>query len=204
LLHDAVAAARFAATDEIVSIHGPAADPTGHGTRLCSLLTRGNAGVALVLAQVFDASGRTSAATVAAAVDWCVERGIHLLHLSLGLAADRQCLAAAIGRAIARGVLVVAAVPARGTPPFPAAYPGVIRGTGDARCQPGELSRLDELTFGGCPASGGQGGGASIGAMQVTRTLTLSSAPCTHEQALRLLAQAAIYHGRERRGVAAH
>ncbi|MCX7057718.1 MAG: S8 family serine peptidase [Proteobacteria bacterium] len=203
LLHDAIASARFVADETRIVTREPTSDPTGHGTRLCALLTRGNPGVELVLAQVFDPAGRTSAATVAAAVDWGVEQGAHLLHLSLGLAADRQCLAAAIARATERGLLVVAAVPARGPLPFPAAYPAVLRGTGDARCQPGELSRLDELTFGGCPASGRKGGGASSGAMQVTRALTLASAPCSNVQALRVLAATANYHGRERRGIAA-
>lgn len=203
LLHDAVAAARFVAVDAGVARGAPAADPTGHGTRLCSVLTRGNAHVELVLAQVLDRPGGTRAATVAAAVDWCLDAGAHLLHLSLGLAADRECLAAAIGRATAAGRVVVAAVPARGAVPYPAAYPGVLRATGDARCQPGEVSRLGAATFGGCPANAGRGGGASVGAMQVTRALTLARGPCTHDAALQALVAMARYHGAERRGVAA-
>ncbi len=178
----------------------PAADPTGHGTRLCALLERGNDAVEIVLGQVLDAAGRTTAAVVAAAVNWCVEQDVHLIHLSLGLAADRVCLAHAIEQALRRGCVIVAAVPARGATTYPAAYHGVVRGTGDARCQPGEISRLDETTFGGCPAGAGRGGGASIGALQVTRALTLASAPCRTERALRALEAAALYHGRERRG----
>lgn len=179
----------------------PAADPTGHGTRLCGLLERGNDAVEIVLGQVFDMAGRTTAAVVAAAVIWCVEQDVHLIHLSLGLSADRECLASAIEQALRRGCVIVAAVPARGATTYPAAYRGVVRGTGDARCQPGEVSRLDETTFGGCPVGAGRsGGGASIGALQVTRALTLASAPCRTERALQALGAAALYHGRERRG----
>ena len=95
--------------------------------------------------------GRASAAAVAAAVDWAVEHGASLVHLSLGLTADRAVLRAAVERAIRAGCVIVAASPARGPRVYPGAYPQVIRGTGDARCAPGELSCLQPGLFGACP-----------------------------------------------------
>jgi hypothetical protein len=198
------AAARFAAD----GTQGPAGpDPTGHGTRIARLLTRDRPQVELVLAQVFASARPTSAAAVAAAVDWCLAERANLLHLSLGLAADRAALAAAIARAAAAGCLVVAATPARGAPVYPAAYAGVIRATGDARCGPDEVSRLAAATFGGCvrprPDVAPGGRGASVGAAAVSRALLAWVAPgSSYAVAVRALAARARYDGPERRGSA--
>jgi hypothetical protein len=180
------------------------ADPTGHGTRVAALLA-GHGAPELLLAQVFDSDRPTTAAAVAAAVDWCRAQGAGLVHLSLGLAADRALLAAAIARAVAAGCLIVAATPARGNPVYPAAYPGVIRATGDARCAPGEISRLAAATFGGCVRPGAAGGrGASIGAARVSRALIDSVAAGTRAgAAVQALAARARYDGPERRRAAA-
>lgn len=68
------------------------------------------------------------------------------------MAADRSVLRAAIARAIDSGIVVVAAMPARGEPAYPAAYPPVIGGTGDARCGLGEISVLVVRLTAGTPA----------------------------------------------------
>lgn len=202
----ASATARFVATGQRVAKVECLADPTGHGTRITSIIAADTDSVELVLAQVFTSAAPTSAAIIAAAVDWAVSENANLLHLSLGLAADRPVLQAAVARAIARNTLIVAAVPARGGPVFPAAYPGVIRGTGDARCQPGELSALEPGVFGGCPRHGGgegqRGQGASIGAAQVTRALIHSGAPDTYASVIRRLTALARYLGPENRRAA--
>jgi subtilisin family serine protease len=182
----------------------PATDPTGHGTRIARILAAAGTPLEFVVAQVFDSGGPTSAAAVAAAIDWCVALGAPLLHLSLGLAADRAVLRTAIERALAAGCVVVAATPARGAVAYPAGYGGVIRGTGDARCAPGEIAALDPDTFGGCvrlAADGGRvpGSGASIGAAHVSRALLERAAPGGGRRAaIAALAVAASYHGRER------
>lgn len=182
----------------------PGPDPSGHGSRIAAILTGGRSAVDLVLAQVFAARGATSAAVVAAAIDWCVAQEVDLVQLSLGLAADRPVLATAVARALEHGCLVVAATPARGTPTYPAEYPGVIRGTGDARCAAGEVSRLGPVTFGGCVSSalldaapGGQG--ASIGAAWVTRALLAEPAPLPLAGAIAALSARSRYDGPERR-----
>lgn len=199
-------AARFVASAQRVARVECGPDPTGHGTRIASILTADGADAELVLAQVFTAGAPTSAAIIAAAIDWAVGEHVNLLHLSLGLAADRPILRSAIAQAVARGILLVAAMPARGGPVFPASYPGVIRGTGDARCQPGELSALEPGAFGGCPRHDGdegqRGQGASIGAAQVTRALIDSGGPDSYAGAIGRLTALARYLGPENRRTA--
>jgi hypothetical protein len=195
------AAARFGADGG----RGAAAeDPTGHGTRIARLIAAGRPDLELVLAQVFESGRPTSVAAVVAAIDWCRAEGANLLHLSLGLAADRAPLAAAIARAVEAGCLVVAATPARGAPVYPAAYDGVIRATGDARCGVDEISRLATATFGGCvrPGVGAAGGrGASIGAAAVSRALIAWVPPgSAYGDAVHALTARARYDGPERRG----
>lgn len=196
----ASAAMRFVRVDGGAGPADPVADDSGHGTRIAQVI--GAAGsIDWVLAQVLAGAGRTSAVVVAAGVDWCVAEGCDLIHLSLGLAADRSCLAEAIARAVGRGCVVVASVPARGAVPYPAAYPGVVRATGDARCASGELSQLGPCTFGGCPSLAGHaGGGASIGAAHVTARLVAEGAPAQRHQALAWLSRIARYQGPEQRG----
>ena len=195
-----VAAARFA-TDGARA--AATADPTGHGTRVAARIVGTRTDVEFVLAQVFDSARPTSAAAVAAALDWCVAQGAQLVHLSLGLAADRAPLEAAVGRALAAGCLVVAATPARGEPVYPAAYAGVIAATGDARCGAEEIARLGPATFAGCVHAGGSRG-ASIGAAGVSRALIAALAPgAPHAAALQALAARSRYDGPERRARAA-
>ena len=198
----AIASARFVDGDGGVQRVTAAADATGHGTRIAELLTRERDQAELLLAQVFADSGLASAAAVAAAIDWCVTEGSNLLHLSLGLSADRPVLADAVARALQQGCLVIASTPARGGPVYPAAYPGVIRGTGDARCAPGEVSQLAPGTFGGCAwfdSADGRAQGASVGAAAITHLLIGEPAPLPPARAMAVLAERARYRGPERR-----
>lgn len=215
-------AASFVAAGRRVERRDPVADPTGHGSRIADLLLRARA-IDLRLGQVFTSAAPTTSAAVAAAVDWAVAGRADLIHLSLGLAADRAVLREAIARALAAGVVVVAAAPARGAAPagdastakgparcgpvYPASYEGVIRGTGDARCAPGEISVLGAALFGACPRPTARdvdkpkakAGGASIGAAWLTWSLTAGPPTPSVAEAVRCLAAAARYHGPERR-----
>jgi hypothetical protein len=193
-----VSARRFAADGAAAPLVVP--DPTGHGTRVAERIAAGREDVEFVLGQVFESAGPTSALAVAAALDWCVAEGARLVHLSLGLAADRAPLAAAVARAAAAHCLLVAATPARGGPVYPAAYPRVIRATGDARCRAGELSRLAAATFGGDLTGAAGGRGASVGAAAVSAALIAVLGPgLRYEEALEALAARARYDGPERR-----
>jgi hypothetical protein len=202
-------AAAFADDGGQVERREPAPDPSGHGSRVAQLLTSGDAAVELLLAQVFLDAQPASAAAVAAAVDWAVAVHADLIHMSLGLAADREVLSAAVARAVGRGCLIVAATPARGALVYPAGYAGVIRGTGDARCAPGELSHLGDWLYGGCPrfdaatlgkAASAVVGGASIGAAWVTRSILNGPQAPTASGTVEALTAMALYQGPEARG----
>ena len=209
-------AAAFVAHDGRVECRETVVDPTGHGSRIAELLISGRP-VELLLGQVFTTLGLTSGAAVAAAIDWAVERSVGLIHLSLGLAGDRAVLCTAVQRAIDAGCIIVAATPARGASVYPAAYPGVIRATGDARCAPHELSALRPWFFGGCPrlevashtaaraddrADAYASGGASIGAAWVTHAV-LQEPTLTAAAAVAALTARSKYQGPERRTPAA-
>ncbi len=204
----ALDAAAFVDAGGRVDRREPAADPTGHGSRVAQLLTSGDVALELLLGQVFVDARPASAAAVAAAIDWAVAARTELIHMSLGLAADRAVLAAAVEHAVAVGCLIVAARPARGALVYPAGYAGVIRATGDARCAAGELSHLSPWFFGGCPrfeagaaATAGiaAAGGASVGAAWVTRSILQGQRQPTALAAVSALSAMAQYVGPERR-----
>ena len=205
----AVDAIAFADDGGHVERREPAPDRSGHGSGVAQLLTAGDATVELLLAQVFLGTQPASAAVVAAAVDWAVAAQADLIHMSLGLAADREVLSAAVARAAGLGCLIVAAMPARGALVYPAGYAGVIRGSGDARCAPGELSHLGHWLYGGCPrfeaaATPGKTAsvvaGASIGAAWVTRSILNGPRAPTVNGTVEALTAMALYLGPEDRG----
>ncbi|PCI42840.1 MAG: peptidase S8 and S53 subtilisin kexin sedolisin [Alphaproteobacteria bacterium] len=148
-------------------------DPLGHGTAVCEVIWHHAPHIALYNAQVFDRRGVTTAREVAAAIDWLVAEKVDLINLSLGLAHDRSVLAAACERAVAANIILIASSPAQGAAVYPSSYDGVIRATGDARCDRGEISFLDsgQADFGGCPRGINPLGairGASMGAAHIS------------------------------------
>ena len=207
----AIDAAAFASAGEHVERCATVADPSGHGSRIAQLFAAANTEIELLLGQVFLSAGPTSGAAVAAAIDWAVAGRANIIHMSLGLAADRAVLGSAVRRAIDLDCIIVASMPARGPPVYPARYPDVIRATGDARCAPGELSCLGPKFFGGCLlfADGGRadlgsgahrGGGASIGAAWVTRNILSGPSRMTASAVVAALTANARYQGAEHRG----
>ena len=179
-------------------------DPRGHGTAVAEVI-RGTGvtahGCDLLIGQVLDHRGLTTAAALAAAIDWSVREGANLIHMSLGLREDRQILADAVAAALEAGCIIVASTPARGEGTYPACYEGVIRATGDARCQWNEISdlRSTQADFGGCPRYASDSaspdpvrlGGASLGAAHVTRFLGAHIAPGLEAVAVRTQLRAA-------------
>jgi hypothetical protein len=199
-------AAAFVSDGQRVERRATVADPSGHGSRIAELFTARDQAFELLLAQVFLSKGAASAAVLAAAIDWAAAARAELIHMSLGLEADRAVLAAAVARAAAQGCIVVASTPARGGPVYPAGYANVIRATGDARCAPGEVSCLSPWLFGGCPrfAAGGRtddglSGGASVGAAHVTRAILGGPKRNGAGAVAAALAARACYVGPERR-----
>lgn len=132
--------------DEVPTIE----DVLGHGSRVADILLHGAPQAELLVAQVFRERLTTTAAQVAAAIDWAVANGAQLVNLSLGLREPRPALAQACARAVAAGVVLCAAAPARGQAVYPAAFAGVLRVSGDARCAPGEFAAIGsaEIDFG--------------------------------------------------------
>jgi hypothetical protein len=150
---------------------GPAGpDRLGHGTAVAAVLRRAAPQARLRHAQVFDAGPVTSADRVARAVLWLAGEA-DIILLSLGLSADRSVLREACAAARDAGACLVAAAPARGPACFPAAWPGVLAATGDARCGWDDLSLLPGPVIGAwcaSPERGGAGmGGASLAAARV-------------------------------------
>lgn len=207
----AVAAAAFAVMDDFSVAEVPCRpDPIGHGTAIARLMTEAVPAAELLSAQVFTKGGVTSAAAVAAGLDWLRAQRAQVVSMSFGLRDDREVLRRACAAAIEADMILVAAMPARGAPVYPAAYSGVIAATGDARCAPGEISVLEAGLFGACPrppaaqAGSSRIGGASFAVGHLCGVV--AAALCRHmlsvgEVAIFLDGQAR-YRGRERKSAA--
>jgi hypothetical protein len=121
-----------------------AAQPTGHGTAIGSLLVgdqgpfRGAArGAQLFVADVYGGSPAAgSVTTIIRALGWAASKNPSVVNISL-VGPDNRALARAIAALRARGIAVTAAVGNDGPAApaqYPASYPGVIAVTGvDAR-----------------------------------------------------------------------
>lgn len=176
------------------------ADPTGHGTVMAEMLLA-VPGVELLGAQVFTRTGPTSPAVIAAGLGWLLGQGVQLVNMSFGLRQDRAVLRDACARAINAEVILLAASPARGAPVWPAAYPGVLRISGDARCAADELSDLAsaQADFGACPQGGDpRTGGASLATVRVmARVAEYLAAGGESGDIVAHLRELACYHGPE-------
>lgn len=136
------AAAAFVLVDAGVERIAARDDRLGHGGLVADIVLHCAPQAGLLVAQVFRERLATTAAQVAAAVDWLVEHDAAVINLSLGLREPRPVLQAACRRAFEAGVVLCAASPAHGDPVYPAAFAGVLRVTGDARCERLEISAL--------------------------------------------------------------
>lgn len=199
--------------DDGDQVHRRAAvdDPLGHGTLVAGIIASAPKPVELLIAQVLNERGRCTAAALAAGIDWALQHGAELLHVSLGLPHDRAVLAAAVAASRKSGALVVAAAPARGLTTYPAAYPGVLRATGDARCGGEQISFLNSASadFGACPvhtdSMGNVARGASIAAAYLSRyILTHVTAGVSAWEVYQNLMQSAVFQGPERHCPVAH
>jgi subtilisin family serine protease len=151
-------------------------DAGSHGTAVARIVLHHAPQARLLCAQAFGAGGRADATAVAQALRWLITERARLVNLSLGLPYDRDVLRAAVAEALAAGLILIASTPARGAPVYPAAYPGVVRITGDARCAPEQISALggEPADYGACPLDlDGTPGGASLAAAHVTGLLAL-------------------------------
>lgn len=203
-----VASAAFMLTDDGIYETPATPDALGHGERVVSVLAHCAPHAELCVAQVFRDRLVTSAAQVAAAVDWLVTQRASVINLSLGLHEPRPVLAGACARAVAAGVIVCAASPARGEPVYPAAFDGVWSVTGDARCAPMDISALGttQADFGAHVRPIGSeltGSGASMACAYLSGHVARHLASCSRAEAASVrawLAGEARFHGPQRPG----
>lgn len=124
-------------------IQAPAqVDQLGHGTELWRIIHQAAPTADYYTAQVFQQRLSTTPHQVAAAIEWLIFQKVQLINLSLGLATPSPILAEFCQYAQAEGIFLIATNPACGQAVYPAAYPNMIRVTGDARCQQGEIAYL--------------------------------------------------------------
>lgn len=177
-------------------------DVLGHGSAVLQVIAENAPNVDFVLAQVFRDRLTATPSQIAAAIEWLVEQKVDLITLSLGLRNDREILRLACQEALGKGVLILASTPAKGDPVYPAAYPGVFRMTGDARCQKNEISCLKTqyADFGGYVKAQNGVVGASAGcaymAGHIARYLSEGGDP-GYEQIDEWLTSTACYFGAE-------
>ncbi|MCW5698659.1 MAG: S8 family serine peptidase [Rhodospirillales bacterium] len=185
-------------------------DRLGHGTEIARIVLARAPTVRLLNAQVFTTSLTTSAAVVAAGLEWLTRQHARLANMSFGMKEDRAVLRDACMKARAAGTILLAASPARGGEVFPASYEGVIRVCGDARCRPGEISALHtaQADFGASPRDADIGGrapklgGASFAAAHACGIIAryFDVEPEADRDAVwRHLQRIARYHGPEKR-----
>lgn len=134
--------ASFHLDGKAIRIAAATPDRLGHGSRIAAVIQAQAPAADLLIAQVFIDRLTTTAAQVAAAIDWLVAARATIINLSLGLREPRSVLGAACERAGRAGVILCAAAPARGAAVYPAAYPEVLAVTGDARCTRHEFAAL--------------------------------------------------------------
>lgn len=149
-------------------------DKLGHGTAVIERLLTAEADFEICLARVFSDQLICSVDQCVAAIDWLVALNPVFINMSFGLSRDSNALREACARAVEAGVGLIAASPAQGAEVFPAALPGVVRATGDARCRDGEIAWLastqaDVAGYVGDPKIGPAG--ASIGCASVSARL---------------------------------
>jgi hypothetical protein len=176
-------------------------DTGSHGTAVARIVLHHAPRARLLSAQASGSGGRAEPAAVAAAVRWLIAERARLVNLSLGLPRDREILRAAVADALAAGLILVASTPARGASVYPAAYPGVLRVTGDARCGLAELSVLGGVPadYGACARDlDGRPGGASLAAAHVTGLLA-AGLEAVGTDATAVLGGAVRFRERERR-----
>ncbi len=203
---DTGSAARFASYQ--LRCFGRASEAsTSHGSAVTASWAATAGQLQLFNAAIFDDSLRTSQGDLIAALQWLADCDVQLIHMSLGLRQPSEPLAALCAQLSAAGVLLVASAPAQGEPVYPANFSGVISASGDARCQPGEISQLSQQASDGGPQWGGcvfstahPLRGASIGAGAVSAALLAELASGGRaDHCLAALAARAAYRGREYR-----
>ncbi len=144
-----------------VSILGDRRDPSyadhlGHGTAVAALIHEKAPQAHLFAVKVFQQSLATNLDTVLRAIDWCVEKNMQIINLSLGTAnaEHRNGFTLAVDRVRSFGGIVVSALEINGVRALPGSLPGVAGVVMDAACPHDEYRvthRHQKLVFGASP-----------------------------------------------------
>jgi subtilisin len=115
------------------------ADVQGHSTHCCGIIAAAENGVGMVgvapectllVGKVLGDNGSGLSSWIAAGIDWSVEQGADVISMSLGSPTEDARIKAAVDRAVAKGVIVIAAAgnegPREGTVGFPGGSAGVV------------------------------------------------------------------------------
>jgi hypothetical protein len=176
-----------------------------HAKAMAATVTGYRDDLEIINAVVFPGKLVTSVENVCSALDWFAEDPPEIVLCSFGTTRSSLHLSLMTARLLLSGCLVVASAPARGEMVYPAGTPGVVSVQGDARCAPGEFSKLDlpHAQFGACPAVDGYPDiqGASAAAAHVAGQLA-ADWNLADEKRIDALLTTIKYHGRERRGAA--
>lgn len=179
-------------------------DKLGHGSAISHIISQAK-DVSIISARVFDDKLVCTPSQIAEAIHWLTSKNVNIINMSLGLRNDRAILREACEQALAKNILLVAAAPSQGDPVYPSHYQGVIRATGDARCEAGEISWLDseQADFGGYSGVPNLGpAGASIGCASVTAyfaNIKRQYPNYDHPSLVKVLIQQSNYQGTQRK-----
>ena len=124
-------------------------DRLGHGTAVTAVIREKAPDAAIFAVKIFHDSLATRIQPLLRAIDWSVENGMHVINLSLGTSNQEHepVLVAALERARAKGILLVAAFEDSGVRWLPGALPGAVPVTLDWDC-PREQYRTSMLADG--------------------------------------------------------
>lgn len=109
-------------------LSGDWVDRLGHGTAVTAVIREKAPAASIFAVKVFDRELTTTATALVAGIDWAIAHECALVNLSLGTSnpEHRAALAAAIERARAHHVTVVAAGPEPGVEWLPGSLPSVV------------------------------------------------------------------------------
>ena len=134
------------AIDEDGELHDDYVDRLGHGTAVTAAIKEKAPNTELYAVKVFDGTLSTRITSLVRAIDWAADAGMHLANLSLGTSRPEHedVLRAAIERAAACGLFIVAARDDGGVRWLPGSLPGVIPVQLD-RTYPRDMYRVLEV-----------------------------------------------------------
>jgi hypothetical protein len=120
---------------------GDVVDRLGHGTAVAAAIRDIAPGATLIVGKIFHRTLSTNAAALSRGIEWAVERGAHIINLSLGTPnpAHTELLGGSVARAAAAGAIVVSARESEGVRWLPGALEGVASVMADSHLEREEL-----------------------------------------------------------------